>query len=126
VSPRTRAPDDSARMQAHKGNRGSTQVSTSLSVLEYSTPKKKVVLSETERWIKLGNKMKPFLLGLEQFFASLFSPVIACECAAVSFSSTYETVALTLPKVGNILVFEFSLLRVFFVFVFLFFCFCFV
>ncbi len=98
ISPRTRGADDSARIQAHKGNRGSTMVSGPVSVVEYSQPKKKVMRSETDRWTKLAGKMKPFLVGLEHFFSSLFSPAISCECEALSYSNLYETVALTIPK----------------------------
>ncbi len=98
ASPRTRTPEDVARTQAHKAHRGSTQVTTPVPVTAFEVPKKKALLSETDRWLKLSAKVKPFLKGLEDYFASLFSPVIACECEALSYSSTYETVALTIPR----------------------------
>jgi hypothetical protein len=57
-----------------------------------------VIQTETERWLKLASKMKPFLVGFEEFVGSLFSPAITCECETLSYSSVYETISLTLPK----------------------------
>lgn len=66
--------------------------------MEFSQPAKKVMLSETDRWQKLSGKMKPFLIGLEAFLGSIFSPVITCECETLSYNASYETVSLTIPK----------------------------
>ena len=96
--PRMRSSDEIAKVQQHKSHRGSTQVSSNTSIMEYAVPKKKVLQSDSDRWIKLSAKVKPFVAGLEQYLDSLFSPAIACECASLTYSATYETLMLSLPK----------------------------
>jgi hypothetical protein len=66
--------------------------------MEYAPPKKKVLQSETDRWLRLSAKVKPFLHGLETYVSSLFSPAITCECESLCYASSYETVALTVPR----------------------------
>lgn len=68
-SPRvqSRTSEDTAKIQSHKSNRGSTQVAPDTVLLEYTQPKKRSLVSETERWEKLAAKAAAFRSALEEY-----------------------------------------------------------
>lgn len=64
-------------------------------MLEYAQPKKKLMLSDTERWVKLAAKVWPFRRTLDEYLEVYGSE---CTCASLQYAPGYETVALTIPR----------------------------